>query len=350
MEKYLSLLLFPIFIIGNYRDIRFKFILLNYARITLGLTIFFFIRFIILYPENVDLYLQGVHLWEAGYVFVDSFGNHAPNVNLHLAFVTSIIFYYFLQDYYRSSVLKRVTNLVCIIALIVLIFVINTRVALFLVFIDCFLIVFYFLKKSTSFKFGLKQRILLISFVVLSLTGSIYTIAKVPYYKDKFSTFTFGYMDKVGKLDEIQNPESKVYNSLALRLSVWKSVWAIYQESNPLIGIGVSDFDQALYHHYEETEQSFLRKHELGPHNQYIESLAKFGILGLLSTLCFLILPFTLGYRMKFVLMMLFSFNMLFANLFDGYLYLFMGIVYSGWMISLFGAYYLQFKSKLESI
>ena len=350
IEKYLSLLIFPIFILGNYKDVNVKFILVNYCRVTFLLTLFFFIRFFFLFTNNVELYLQGEHLWEAGYVLVNSFGNHAPNVNLHLAFVVSILFYYFILDYSKNSFLKRTLEFFCIMFLIVFVFIINTRVALVLMFLDCFLVLIYFVKMKRIFISKIGKLTLLFSIVIL-VFSTIFTIVKVPYYQEKFSVVTFGYLDKVGKLDEIDKPEAKVYNSLALRLSVWKSVLDIYKENNVFIGVGSSDFDTLLFEHYEKTNQHFLRKYELGPHNQYIESLAKFGLVGIITILGYIFLPWVLGIKVKSILMIIFSLNLFLANFFDGYLFLFMGIVYSGWFISIFGAKYLQkTEKKLKAI
>jgi hypothetical protein len=53
-----------------------------------------------------------------------------------------------------------------------------------------------------------------------------------PYMKEKYSTVTFAYMDKVGKLDEIENPEAKVFN--LLRVSIWKSAWELSLDHLPL--------------------------------------------------------------------------------------------------------------------
>jgi len=346
LEKYLSLLLFPLLILGNYKDVKVKFILLNYARITLGVTLLFFIRFIFVYSDNVELYLQGQHLWEAGYVLVDSFGNHAPNVSLHLAFVTAIILYYFISDYDKSKGFRKILDIMSIVVLMMLVFIINTRVALVLMFLDCFLVLVYFIKEKKIFISRVTQTVFLI-FFVLMIISSIVIVVKVPYYKEKFSTVTFGYMDKIGKLDEIEKPEAKVYNSLALRLSVWKSVLEVYAENNMIIGVGASDFDKLLFEKYEETNQVFLRKYELGPHNQYIESLVKFGVVGIFALIAYVFLPFILGIKINSILMIVFSINLILANFFDGYLFLFMGIVYSGWMISIFGAFYLQVKEKI---
>lgn len=346
LEKYLSLLLFPLLILGNYKDVKVKFILLNYARITLGVTLLFFIRFIFVYSDNVELYLQGQHLWEAGYVLVDSFGNHAPNVSLHLAFVTAIILYYFISDYDKSKGFRKILDIMSIVVLMMLVFIINTRVALVLMFLDCFLVLVYFIKEKKIFISRVTQTVFLI-FFVLMIISSIVIVVKVPYYKEKFSTVTFGYMDKIGKLDEIEKPEAKVYNSLALRLSVWKSVLEVYAENNMIIGVGASDFDKLLFEKYEETNQVFLRKYELGPHNQYIESLVKFGLVGIFALIAYVFLPFILGIKINSILMIVFSINLILANFFDGYLFLFMGIVYSGWMISIFGAFYLQVKEKI---
>jgi len=116
------------------------------------------------------------------------------------------------------------------------------------------------------------------------------------------------------------------------------------KERRALVGVGASDLDPLLYEHYEKTEQHFLFKYKLGIHNQYIESIFKFGIFGLLALLSYIALAGYLSFKLKNILMLVFFFNMLIANFFDSYLSLFMGIVYSGWFLSLFSAYYLQDK------
>jgi hypothetical protein len=49
----------------------------------------------------------------------------------------------------------------------------------------------------------------LVKLLALSLSGnnSFFFIKTIHYMKEKYSTVTFAHMDKVGKLDEIKNPE-----------------------------------------------------------------------------------------------------------------------------------------------
>ncbi|MDR0224542.1 MAG: O-antigen ligase family protein [Myroides odoratus] len=340
LEKYLSLLLLPIFILGNYKDVKFHFIVENYAKIVFVLTAFYLTRFVISEPEKVSIYLSGNLLWEAGYVIADSFGNHAPNVNLHLTFVSSILFYYFIHHYNSRGVIHNILYLLMIIAVSCFVFIINTRVALFLMFLGYLTIIIAYFANSKKRSFKTKMSIVL-TFMFLVMSAFM-VITKVPYFKEKYTTVTFGHLNKVGKLDEIDHPESNAYNSFALRLSVWKSAYEIMQNHSVLVGVGASDLDPLLYEHYEKTKQHFLYKYKLGIHNQYIESLVKFGLLGLVALLSYIALAGYLSFRLKNVLLLVFFFNMMIANVFDSYLSLFMGIVYSGWFLSLFSAYYLQ--------
>ena len=39
----------------------------------------------------------------------------------------------------------------------------------------------------------------------------------------KYTDVTFKHMDKIGSLDDFENPEAEVYSSLVTRLSIWKS-------------------------------------------------------------------------------------------------------------------------------
>lgn len=79
--------------------------------------------------------------------------------------------------------------------------------------------------------------------------------------------------------------------SFSQRLLVWKSSWNIFQ-SSPIIGIGLSDVEDELKRRAEEDQnrinQEFLLK---SPHNQYLEYLAAYGLVGFLLLLCNCIFP-----------------------------------------------------------
>ena len=153
LEKNTSLLIFPLFILGNYQRIDFNKILQIYSKITTCLVLFLFFRFLIIYPELINKYIKGIDLWEMGYRFTDSFGIHAPALNMHLAFV-SIINLYFL--FYSFQNKKRFTvktiNLFLFIVSFFLILFVNTRLALFDALIGFALVFFYEIIKKHSLK------------------------------------------------------------------------------------------------------------------------------------------------------------------------------------------------------
>src|SRR3970040_92493 len=84
IEKSFSLLIFPLFILGNFQRVQFYKLLRFYSFTTTVIILFFFIRFIIEAPDLMNKYLNGIDLWEMGYQFSNSIGIHAPALNMHL--------------------------------------------------------------------------------------------------------------------------------------------------------------------------------------------------------------------------------------------------------------------------
>lgn len=339
LEKNTSLLIFPLFILGNYQRIDFNKILQIYSKITTCLVLFLFFRFLIIYPELINKYIKGIDLWEMGYRFTDSFGIHAPALNMHLAFV-SIINLYFL--FYSFQNKKRFTvktiNLFLFIVSFFLILFVNTRLALFDALIGFALVFFYEIIKKHS----LKKVVGVLSILTISLGIVFYVyIQSNPYMKEKYYTVTFAHMDKVGKLDEIKNPEAEVYNSFVTRVSIWKSAWELSLKNLPF-GVGAADGKPELFKYYRQTNQKFLAKYNFPTHNQYLDYLLKFGIFGLIVVCIYIINMGYLGFITKNAIIFSFFFIFFTSNITDDYLIRFDGIAFSGLWASVFAAYYLQ--------
>jgi len=84
--------------------------------------------------------------------------------------------------------------------------------------------VFYEIIKKHSFR----KVILALSVLMISLGTIFYVyLQKNTYMKEKYLKVTFAHMNKVGRLDEIKNPEVEVYNSFVTRASIWKSAWEL---------------------------------------------------------------------------------------------------------------------------
>ena len=343
LEKSLSLLFFPIFIIGNYQRIQFLKILKAYCIGTTLVMVLFFVHFIVLYPEHFFKYLNGIHLWEMGYVFSDSIGIHAPALNMHLAFVAfSTLYFLFETSKKKYSKWSKIRDLALFILSFFFVLYVNTRMALLATLFGFIIVAYFQISKSYSFKVIFKRAL-----ITLVLIGSVLFLflQKNPYMKEKYSTQIFSNMDKVGKLDEIDHPEIAVYSSFVTRLSIWKSAWELSLKNLPF-GVGASDGKIELVKYFKVTNQIFLAKYEFPTHNQFLDYLLKFGILGPIVALFYIGFIAYLGVMTKNAVVLSFFFLFFISNLTDDFLLRFDGIVFSGLWISIFASYWLQQKSK----
>lgn len=341
IEKSVSLLIFPLFILGNFERVQFYKLLRFYSFTTTGIMLFFFIRFMVVAPDLMNKYLNGIDLWEMGYEFSNSIGIHAPALNMHLAFVAIITLYFVFYAFReRKSALIKITYFIIFTLSFFFVLFVNTRMALFNMLIGFVLVFFYEVIQKYNFK-----KVIGISAVGLVVFGSIFLlfVQKNPYMKEKYSSVTFAYMDKVGKLDEIENPEIKVFNSFVTRVSIWKSAWKLSLKSLPF-GFGASDGKPELIKYYKQTNQHFLAKYEFPTHNQFLDFLLKYGFLGPIVVFLYIFTIGYLGFDLKNAIVISFFFIFFTSNLTDDFLLRFDGIAFSGLWFSIFGSYWLQDK------
>jgi O-antigen ligase len=343
LERSVSLLFLPFLIIGNYQRVNYLKILKAYSIVTTFIILLFFIRFILFFPEQFYKYLNGTDLWEMGYVFSDSIGIHAPALNMHLAFVAFTNLYFLLDSLKeRYSNKYRLGYLILFLLSFFFVLYVNTRMALIGALLGFITVVYFQLSKVYSYK-----RVIKIAAIVLFLVSSILYlfIQRNPFMIEKYSTQIFSNMDKVGRLDEIDHPEIAVYSSFVTRVSIWKAAWELSLTNLPF-GVGASDGNPELISYYKQTNQLFLAKYEFPTHNQFLDYLLKFGVLGPVVVFCYIGLIAFLGIKTNDPVV--FSFFLLFfiSNLTDDFLLRFDGIVFSGLWISIFSGYYFQKKQK----
>lgn len=339
IEKYTSLLIFPLLLLGNHKRVNIFKLLQGYSIITTCILFFYFIRFIVVYPQYIHKYLNGIHLWEMGYVFSNSIGIHAPALNMHLAFVCIICFYFTVLNFSeKRSILQKTLSIILFLFSFFFVLFVNTRMALFQSIVGFVIVFFYEVLK----RYSIKKVLLIFVSIVFFVTGMLYIFIKEnPYMKEKYSTITFANMDKVGKLDEIKDPQIVAFNSLVTRVSIWKSALELSIENLPF-GVGSSDGRPELVNYYKKTNQKFLAKYEFPTHNQYIDFLLKFGLLGLVVVIFYITTIGYIGYKTKNTIIVFFFFLFLTSNLTDDFLIRFDGIAFSGFWFSVFGALWLQ--------
>jgi O-antigen ligase len=185
--------------------------------------------------------------------------------------------------------------------------------------------------------------------IILFLVSSILYLflQNNPFMKEKYTTQIFSNLDKVGKLDEIDHPEIVVYSSFVTRLSIWKSAWELSLKHLPC-GVGASDGKPELVQYFKETNQIFLAKYEFPTHNQFLDFLLKFGVLGPFVVLFYIGTIAYLGVKTRNPIVISFFILFFISNLTDDYLIRFDGIVFSGLWLSLFASYWLQQKKQAK--
>ncbi|QII69367.1 O-antigen ligase family protein [Apibacter sp. B3706] len=222
--------------------------------------------------------------------------------------------------------------------LLVFVFLINTRIAVCSSILGSIFITLYKFKSS----FTIKQSVLITAIVFIFI---VIFITLFPYTIKKYTTVSFGNMDKIGKLDEVENPEGEIYNSLVTRISIWKSALDL-SKRNIWFGVGASDGKRKLFDYYYETDQMFLFKYKFPVHNQYLDYLIRFGIVGLVLLIIFMALPLYIGFKLHNSLIIYYSLSFIVANITDDFLIRFDGIVFSCILVSFFGYLYVRNQDK----
>ena len=341
LEKSISCLLLPYLIIPHFEYIDTFKILKKYSIYSAFILIISLISFAFFEHSYFMKYLNGIHLWQMGYTFSDYIGIHAPALNMYISFICVYILYLTINEFSKNDFSKKAIKLFLLfLVFFFFLLVINTRIAM-LTFVLNSILLFIFSKIVIRKKII----IVILSVTILSCLTKIF-IEKFPYTLDKYTVHLFNDMDKVGKLDEIDNPEIYAYTSLVTRISIWKSSYEVGKK-NFLFGVGSSDAQKELINHYRETDQRFLTKYGFITHNQFLNFFIKYGIIGLIGCFIYIFYPLFLSIKTNNIIIFCFFLNFLISNITDDYLNKFDGLVYTALWYSIFTCYYLNNKSKL---
>jgi O-antigen ligase len=342
LEKSISLIIFPILIIGNYKRVDFYKITRYYSVITTLIILVFYISYVNYDDTYVNLYSKSEdYFWAIGYSFANYVGMHGPALNMHLAFVAMCNFYFAIYLLRRSFLLTAINFLLFFLSFYFVVFI-NSKLALANLLVGIIIIFYIELRK----KFNVKNLIGVFLMVMISLSAITYVyVQKNPYMITKYRDKSFAYFDKIGNLDTIKDPDSTVYHSFATRISIWKATLELASK-NILIGVGASDSKTELIEYFKSTNQKFLARHKFPVHNQFLDSLLKFGIIGFLSTSLYMFNIYYIGIKTSNTIITLFFILFFSSNLTDDFLIRFDGIVFSGFWLSIFMSLYIS-KTKI---
>ncbi|MSP84970.1 MAG: O-antigen ligase domain-containing protein [Flavobacteriaceae bacterium] len=342
LEKSTTLLLFPAFIIGNQKYIKFYSLLKAYSVTTTLILLLFLIRYYFEYNQFFLSFYYGMNMWQMGYHFANTIGIHAPALNMHLAFASICNFYFAIFILKNKRFLVKTLHLLLFVISFILLLIINTRIALLVSILGYLLVIIsHFLKNKNKLQI---LKTLSVFIVLISLILVIF-IKNNHFMKEKYNRLIFDRFEMIGKLDQIESPEVEIYSSLATRLTIWKTTVDL-AKNHLLFGVGSSDSKKELFKYYKQTNQIFLSKYQLPVHNQYLDFLLKFGILGIIGAFLYIGFIGFIGYKLKNVIMITFFLLFFISNLTDDFLIRFDGIVFSGFWISVFTAHYLKTKKE----
>ena len=152
-------------------------------------------------------------------------------------------------------------------------------------------------------------------------------------------------MDMIGKLDQIDQPEEKIYNSLVTILTVWSVVFDM-SIKKPITGYGSTNCYVLLFKEYKDSNQRFLLKYKFKVHNQFLDYLLKFGYLGAILLIIFFTNKFIIALKTRSAVFLYFCVLFLAANLFDDLLRIYDGIVFCAFWTSVFIKRYLEQRNQ----
>jgi len=255
---------------------------------------------------------------------------------MHVAFLVVVNTYLCLNYFINHKQQFFNYRLLLVFASVFMLLIINTRLAIVNAVAGVFLVLFIELFKKVS----RKKLVTIVASTGIILVIVFLAFAKAfPYITEKYTSVTFAHMDKVGKLDDFEKPEVEVFNSFVTRLSIWKTSWDRAQD-DIWIGVGAADGKDELNQAYIDTNQKFLATFKFPTHNQYLDFLLKFGILGVVGVLLYIFHFLWIGLKWQHSIPIFFFVLFFTSNLTDDFLIRYDGITFSALWISVFASVY----------
>lgn len=310
IEYSLSFLLFPL--IFWFANVNLKEMI---SRILSFFTFGYIISMIICMLLAISSYLANGDLKAFYYADLSYF--HHPSY-MALYGNTSLIYLYFslinanqIKTFYFKSGLSKFA-LISVISIFVLLLMSKAGIlTMLLINIIGILVVF----KSRN---KLKQAFSIIIGLLLIISGAYITIKPL--------------QNRVNEAWTSLTTEKPTESSTGARMLVWESSWEIIK-THPLSGVGTGDLSDELDNIYSEKKYEKLLKKSLNAHNQFLESWAKNGLLGIIS----LLLLFLYAFRNQRNQIYLYFTILVFVNLLmESMMQIQSGIVFIAFMNSLF--------------
>lgn len=132
-----------------------------------------------------------------------------------------------------------------------------------------------------------------------------------------------------------------------IRIQKWLNTLELISEQ-PFLGTGTGDMQDELQKVYKENNFDIAYKHNFNPHNQYLQTWATFGLIGLFFLFGILAVSFKYSISSGNVLYVLLVLILALSMITESILERHKGVVFFSFFLLLFGAYYLNYKEQPE--
>ncbi|MDO6391140.1 O-antigen ligase family protein [Pontibacter sp. BT731] len=214
---------------------------------------------------------------------VQGFGFHPNYMAIYSLFTILILIQYipFLYTPKRKYIIILVVVTICL--HIAFIAALSARTQIFILLILVPLWILYYTLKYRRFKTGILLLVLCTGLISTSIMVS-------PILKEKFK----------GLLNIDVDQDNEKF-SASLRIQKWRSAYNIFKE-NPIIGVGTGDMQDRLQIEYYNNNYEIPYTLRYTAHNQYLDTAARLGIIGLLSLIACLLYPMVRSVKTKDIL------------------------------------------------
>ncbi|QVY64752.1 O-antigen ligase [Polaribacter sp. Q13] len=279
LETGSSLLIYPLCfallpknIIRWQIDNRLNYILGSFCFATFIFTSFVFLYFKIFEERSLTYIIQHNNI-------LTNLSIH-PKYRIHPIYLAlnvglSLIFSFFIVKKIKNIILKIIT-FVFIVYTVLLIAIINKRMAIIALLMVGLIYIIVELKKIK------KKKLTLVYYVVI-FTAIVLGVVFLPRYKNQNSFHEFNHI-----VSTINNPET----SIGKRVFLYKSVFNLFIK-NPLLGVGTGDANIILS---DDLANQLQKETEIyNSHNQYLSYLISLGLFGFVIFISYIIYIFKIA-------------------------------------------------------
>ena len=321
IQKKLSMLFFPILIIGSNEKVKknYKIILATFVIGNLIASIYLLTNAFIsnLIFENGTWYIEHLHwnsmenysFWQLiNMKYTNFFGSllsvfiHPSYFSMYLLFSILILLYFFKHNNLKKRYYKILAVFIINFFIFIIILLQSRAGIIAFLFSSVFIILFELLKKRKK----RKKRYIFAGLIIMGI-GAVILLSNVE-------------MQKVSKqfISLIKSSENRVLKDKDARFQTWFAATEIIKE-NFWFGTSSANLDDELTKKYKEYGFDSAYKEKFNAHNQYLESFAGLGIIGFLCLMLILILGFVHAYKKRhyllFFLLLILSINFLFESM-----------------------------------